>query len=796
MSDTLSCSKCKSILPLSSFTEDELKKDDSSRICLMCNIQTRDDKAKQIENFAQSETKMTEETSPTITDTPQESQQVEERTEDPTEPRVFIATHMYVHPEVKKWIPCVVEYNMQSGAKVITLNLGSDVRQEIVITKDEVEKRFDDYDEDYAYKDYTEEQEQNPDDNRNHNNQHQNQNPDPTSQQPTTTTTTTPTVAIGSDFPSTEDVDMAEGNINTQSNSNSHNTVTLDKFVEIFKQVEAASKKVKGGLTDKVITQLATIEYEQHLRSKAVCEPPKTTDENKNFAELLYQETRLSDFKHKFPRTRVGYWGYSFAIEQYRNEHVSVPETRILEQVVNTCSNPIRTAWNTWKEDQAQKLANAADHTGDKELDPNSLRQSLCTINNFESFMIHRLRIQPDIIFFNKTLENIQCGRDENPTETHERLQRYLREIKVVKQKLNNNEHVQCNIRKYSDENILELYQRVFIFDNNSAEYNNDGILNGKVKIKLSQYVQNNFGTITLDNFIQYIRKLHTAILPSDCVEVNVEGKYWKRFKYNHSVFQLPTPSNQRSSKRKNEPTTTGTPRKRFKNNDVKPQTCRGGSSCSWFIKSGRCRFYHTSKEMRMMNKLRKEMTSGVKEKAQTWPWSKGKDEKGSGKNPQQATPRKRCRYGNNCWKLQRGGCMYEHPKEEVKCGYCDAIGHIQFECRKFKKDKAMTRDTPRYNPVANPNAKPPNPHALTIQYVDGEPYQLTTTWTALKSQSGKGSKTKPVESKKKKLLELKSMQREISRQINAVVKQSQGVVDDDQYESVLQAVDKARQRK
>ena len=160
------------------------------------------------------------------------------------------------------------------------------------------------------------------------------------------------------------------------------------------------------------------------------------------------------------------------------------------------------------------------------------------------------------------------------------------------------------------------------------------------------------------------------------------------------------------------------------------------------------------------MNRIRKEKGSGINTRVQTWLLGKGKGKKGVEKNSQQGSTPPRCKYGNNCWNLQWGACNYAPPRKEVKCGHCGAIGHIEFECNKFKKVKEMAKDIPRYNPVVNPNAKTPNPHALMIQYIDGEPYQLTTNWTALKSQSGNGSKSKSalltLKNKQKQLKELK----------------------------------------
>ena len=109
--------------------------------------------------------------------------------------------------------------------------------------------------------------------------------------------------------------------------------------------------EANGNIDEAVMIELAKIEYESHL-NQSVCKPQQTTVKEIKHAEMLYQETRLSQLKHKFSRRDPAFWGYSFAIAQYRNEQASVPEQRKLEQVLDLCSNPVQTVWNAWKEDQ------------------------------------------------------------------------------------------------------------------------------------------------------------------------------------------------------------------------------------------------------------------------------------------------------------------------------------------------------------------------------------------------------------------------------------------------------------
>ena len=86
------------------------------------------------------------------------------------------------------------------------------------------------------------------------------------------------------------------------------------------------------------------------------------------------------------------------------------------------------------------------------------------------------------------------------------------------------------------------------------------------------------------------------------------------------------------------------------------------------------------------------------------------------------------------------------------------------------------------------------------MKYVDGQPFQLTQKWTALKPQSDDfiaKSARLTLKEKKQKLKALKTMQREFSKQIKSVVKQSEGpIVSDHQYQSILDAAGNARQHK
>ena len=446
--------------------------------------------------------------------------------------------------------------------------------------------------------------------------------------------------------------------------------------------------------------------------------------------------------------------------------------------MLKTVNSEVKSSWNQYTDDQYAELV--TQYTAEQLSDPvvpTRLRQSFNTISNYEKFVISRLDFNPDIIYFNKVVENIYYSKDEMPLWFDQRFQRYLNNISIVKGRLNSNPNLTCNIRSYTDQEILEQYMRICMHDNNTPDHNNDGVLNAKVKFKISRWLQQTGSAVTLQKFRSYLQSLHTSILPTGCGSNTPDGMSWKRFKFSGSVFQLRPPN---PRKRTNTDTPKGPPTKRQRLNKqgrIK-EPCKGGVNCAYWLKNRQCRYQHTAKQIRIMDQKRSKSNpptitpTPVPTQTPT-PWKKNKKHY-TGSGIQQ---RERCKFGAKCTKLERGGCPYFHPYKERRCTYCKGVGHLAFQCRKKKADAPNPGLYPRYNPQQQPNATTPNPHqSLAIQYFDGVPFKVSYERYDGPLNGNPSKVSLPMKDMNEKnavekLDELKNIQRSIQKQITALQK-------------------------
>ena len=129
-------------------------------------------------------------------------------------------------------------------------------------------------------------------------------------------------------------------------------------------------------------------------------------------------------------------------------------------------------------------------------------------------------------------------GYDENPEDTHQRIRSYLYQMRTAVNKFNNNKDNRHHIRYITEQEQIELYEKVFVWNNHSKEYKNNGTLNRKVKLALSKYWQENRGTMTMQSLIDKIKEIHITILPND-MKTSLDGEHWKKFKATFTIFEL-----------------------------------------------------------------------------------------------------------------------------------------------------------------------------------------------------------------------------------------------------------------
>ena len=722
MSTLLYCSQCKQDLSPSKFTDEQQILDDNSRICIKCSNTNTKDPTKKSVTFSDHDNKEDDDGTGDTSKSPQILQQ--QQNDDVT----FL--RLYPNPKTKRWVKTTVIYVLQDKQTVVTFDLGNNNFKDEILSADESSKLVT-FDPSLVGTIY---------DTNADNTSSENRVPNPQLTEGMVT------------HPKTVSVHSQQQN-------------QLDRYMKIYHDLK--SQNTDNTVDDETLRELARDEYNK-IRSQQ----QTTQDESKkNFPELLLQEIQLEPFKTKFPKTHEQYWEYSHALENYKREFLAVPEQRLVQEILKSTSDEVRSSWMQYTEDQYTEIKH--NYTEDQLNDPDidlQLRQTFVTICNYESFIISRLDFNPDIIYFNKLLLKIYYGRNEMPLWFDQRFQRYWKHISIVRERLNNNPNLTCNLRRYTDQEQLEQYIRVCTHDNNTPDHDNDSVLNQKVKFKISQWLQKQ-SDITLHNFRLMLQTLHTNILPTGCGDS--DGLSWKRYKFGGTVFQLQSSRNLAINKKRSNPFKTDGSKPKRQRLDEKlfnKDRCKGGSNCVYWLKNRKCRYQHTAKEIVIMNKKRSTQSQTPQ------PWSNKKRSKQHGK---QKPLRPKCKFGAKCTNLPRGSCPYYHAWKNKQCTYCKNYGHFEFQCR--RKAKAIDTKVQRYDPLVKQNPNPPNPHSLpltsdNIQVFDGIPYQRVTRYEQVGIPSKISKTSLPMKiNNEDRLDELKAIQRSAQQQITAIMKDKSG---------------------
>ena len=142
----------------------------------------------------------------------------------------------------------------------------------------------------------------------------------------------------------------------------------------------------------------------------------------------------------KFLRTHIQYWSHSHELKNYRKRFSAIPEERLLEKMMKDDDSEFKFSWNQRTQDQRNELTTAC--TADQLSEPDvstKLRQALNTTSNHEKFVDSSFDFIPDITCFNQVVGNVSHSRDIIQLWFDQRSQRYLKNVHVVKKRLNDN---------------------------------------------------------------------------------------------------------------------------------------------------------------------------------------------------------------------------------------------------------------------------------------------------------------------------------------------------------------------
>ena len=516
------------------------------------------------------------------------------------------------------------------------------------------------------------------------------------------------------------DTNLIDINSEDRNNDNPITNPSMSQSAKRFKlyiDIKADVRSKFPDANDEEIKQFATNEYNQIMKSQ------------QDYSKMIYNESILTKFEGKYPTNENEFWIYLTTMNRFQSEYSTIPESRLITAIVQSCTETQRDAWGLWKLEQ-ERAFRASEHTS-REIE--QYKEQLNTFTAFESYLMKKLRLSPSAQYFHQQIGYIRMGYNENPEDAHERIQSYLNQIRIVIDKFNANRTVYQQIPHFTEREILNLYERVFIYRNNDKLWGNTGKLNRKVKIHLNKWWIHNRPTVTLETFITAIKSCHISILPS---EMENDEEHWKKFKSNLTIFTLKSYMQISGNKRKREDNNTGKgPKpKKFKYSERPP--CKFGMKCK-LLPKGNCSFRHTKLEIQ--KKLNNKHTKNVSttrtsnkdynsRRKGNYTTSKRRHDPRSGGRAitTQQTRTPPCKYGNNCYQLKEGTCRFYHPKP-ITCHNCGKTGHKKAQCRlpTIKQEKPPPS---KYNPYAQPNPHQPNPHMLTLN-IDGKKYiQQTTT--------------------------------------------------------------------
>ena len=532
----------------------------------------------------------------------------------------------------------------------------------------------------------------------------------------------------------------------------------------------------------------------------------KSTKDGSSFSALLWQNKTIHNkFKSKFPTKSSDFYSYSFELNQFITQHKDVPESAIIRDIVSNTNNSIKTSWTQFLDDEISKLQNPTKEDID----------SITSQQTYKSFLINRLQIRPCIITFTELLRNILSIRNEHPKTLSDRIERYVSQIENMIDTLNKNDK-NLNIRELSDTDKLELYRRVYTYDNDKVQFRNNGPLNCKVKRKVSQWFAENSSApsrLSLTELREYLHTLDNAILPPESVDESDESKYWRKFNAPIPIFKLRNTyrdpsklSNTNNGKKRQIDTKHGGPsRKRVKFNLNNQRNCKYGAKCNDWINTGRCTYRHTPADIRSMNQQRSTRgranrfnrrgiyrnnrhsitkpnhrgvgTRSLSTRGKTSSRGRGRGRGNSRGGQQQRRPK--CLNGRECVRIQDNRCDFYHGYQDRQCAYCQTIGHAKYECRKMKSEQRGNNPNnggfPRYNPTVNANPNRPQPHTnlnMEIMNIGGQPYQqvwqpLQQTQNLLQMQQTQQAPN--IQRLQAQLNESKAMTKSIKNQISAI---------------------------
>ncbi len=548
--------------------------------------------------------------------------------------------------------------------------------------------------------------------------------------------------------------------------------------------------------------RLITLQYTHYLQQmSSTSSNIKTPSDSQTYTQYIWEDQNIRPFKCKFPADQAEFWIYITAMNRYKNENIKITEDRLLRRILDSVKPRIRDDWNTYKEDRCREIDNDDIDLaiGDRAARIKEVKAGMQTFAAFESFLMDKLHINPSRAYFEGQLHHVRVCYNENPVDADKRFITYLNQSHVAMDRFNANRTGHRRLEPFNEKEQLRFYHRAFVWDNDRAEFKNNGPLNHKVRKVLSHW-WDTAKNITLAQFRQKLRQIHTQILPIDMIRNDVDGEHWHKFRSEITIFQMKPVHQLSGTKRdklRREPDGPATKKPRTPR---KPR-CKFGAKCRDLLQTGKCNnYYHPQPEIKAARKLRQQRNNSKDDRSNNrWNRSSYSDDKKPSprRHDEAKKTGRRCKFGSRCTKYQDGSCNYDHNKWEMTCSFCHKSGHPKFDCWKFKsiqksqqhQQAQQTPQTPsHYNPFQHPNPNPTFPHSLPMkignQYyqqqlvpINNPPITTSSIPDSVPNPSIPNNYTSLTMQKQEKQMELKAAKshcNQLKRELGSIAQQQQ----------------------
>ena len=545
----------------------------------------------------------------------------------------------------------------------------------------------------------------------------------------------------------------------------------LTEYCQTCKPVEPEPKiDDVSDETDKSVRTIATDSAQQQItkqlikrvddlevRNKQLVAESKTSNSDMltdtSYSQLVFYEGMMGPFKHPFPKKMNEMFQWIHQIRNYQTKMpgMTIPAAFFFIKIMQSVKGDVESDWRNHREKKFREFVGTNPVEAAKPDAQKNFNAKLETVEELIKFTIERMPGQCDVGFFKRRLDQVKCFKDESPKETLNRVEQYLFQYETIRNQINPvlKDCKQIPLRTFTNLELLGLYKRVFMEDNDMNTYLSNKVLSRvitKWKYLSTKYLadaqtEKEYGKFLVD-FKKYIKdKLTDSVLSTYDEESREEGRKWKAYHEHLSLFAL-SPDGNRKRKYPESGSDSNSRSKPKKRKFDRNNPCSFGADCRFLRLEKSCKFYHPPNEVKLarMNKkvgprksprktppkrpsrARTGAKSGrieacrnradgracAKTPCPFWPCCN----QTGGPRAQSSGPRS-CSFGKSCKYWQLGTCRKSHNAAEMTCGTCGKSGHSSSSCRNGNKGPS------RYNPGKNPNHQGAKKHfTMTVDDV------------------------------------------------------------------------------